>query len=368
MVGGQGGNFGEKGRKIIRAIGSRRAAHWALGLLIAVYLIWLVPFQIYGVPAWRIRNMAASGWVFLPVYWFFMLNLCLCLFFWARQGGKAIYRWLSWLMHAALILLIIAGVLARHSEPKVEFIVTEGQTLDLSRRISYVTPEREMMAEGRLPKIIWRLDFIRPEFWEDKLLFTDLLAKISYGSSQPEKTVSLRLGQPLVQDNLTIGLQGFGYAPRYQVLDKQGRLVSGSFVNLTVFPPGQEDWFALENLNWEVHLLVWPDAELKGNKVNNRSMNLRQPLLYVYVLEKSKKEKDPEGALLAKGFLRPGDELEVQGYRLSFPEIRYYGHFWLVRDKSLPYLKVALLTVVTASLILTYIRWERGKGRWQENS
>lgn len=174
---------------------------------------------------------------------------------------------------------------------------------------------------------------IHPEFWGNELLFTELAADLRLAGGRTART---RINRPLwLGWGTFLRLSGFGYAPRYEVADGQGTVVESLFVKMNVFPPGQRDSFFLQRFPHRVYLEVIPDPAEQDGELLSASLNLRHPACRVRVLR---------GHLeVASGLLREGESMDVEGLRLRFPEIAYWGEFSLVRDAGLPVLFLGML-------------------------
>ncbi|HWJ03042.1 MAG TPA: cytochrome c biogenesis protein ResB, partial [Verrucomicrobiae bacterium] len=64
---------------LYRFLGSKGLSVFSLGLLIGLYTVWLLPFQIYGIPSQVVKNIANREWFFQAAYVLFFLNALLCL-------------------------------------------------------------------------------------------------------------------------------------------------------------------------------------------------------------------------------------------------------------------------------------------------
>lgn len=174
---------------------------------------------------------------------------------------------------------------------------------------------------------------IRPEFWGNELLFTELAADLRLGDGRTART---RINRPLwLGWGTFLRLSGFGYAPRYEVVDPEGKVAESLFVRMNVFPPGQRDSFFLQRFPHRVYLEVIPDPVEQEGELLSASLNLRRPACRVRVFR---------GHLeVASGLLRTGESIDVEGLRLRFPEIAYWGEFSLVRDAGIPFLFLGML-------------------------
>lgn len=203
----------------------------------------------------------------------------------------------------------------------------------------------------------FRLERLEPAFWRDQLLFTSLAADVSLEDGERAR---LEINRPLwLGWGRFLRLTGFGYAPVYELLDWGGRLQSAGVVKLSVFPPGQRDYFNLPGLPHRVHLEVHPNAELEDGMVVNRSMELARPLLLARV---------SRGKLtVGQGAFRLGEDLEFEELRLRFPRIEYFGEFTLLEDPGAPLLLLGFLFALGGLVLRAFgrraeVQWRPGPG------
>lgn len=275
-----------------------------------------------------------------------------------REIGDGVWgvrrRWASlgtYLFHGSFFLLLGAVALtmaARHEERLVvavgeEFVGAPEQRLSTSR---------PRFVGLRPPSPRFTVESISPEFWGDELLFTQLEARLLFDDGERAVT---RINRPLWTGWWTfLRLSGFGYAPRYELADRNGRLIESAFVKLNVFPPGLRDEFSPGGYPHRVRLEVLPDAIDVEGEISNRSLNLVEPAAVVRVT-RGRVE-------LGEAVLLQGDALEFEGLRLSFPEIRYWGEFSVVHDPGIPVLFVGF---ATALLGLAFkVRGGRSEALW----
>jgi hypothetical protein len=199
----------------------------------------------------------------------------------------------------------------------------------------------------------FKVERIRPEFWGGQLLFTTLEAEIERGAGDRSRT---RINRPLWVGPATfLRLSGFGYAPRYEVLDRWGAELGGAFVKMNVFPPGQRDYFVLPDYPHRIYVEILPDLAIEDGKAVTRSLNLVHPGVELRVMR---------GRLdLGSGLLRQGEGFEFEGLTLRFPEIRYWGEFSIVRDPGAPILFVGYLLALAG--LLLKIRGGRAEAEWR---
>jgi hypothetical protein len=268
-------------------------------------------------------------------------------------------RWAAlgtYLFHGAFFLLA-AGFLATflsRGEAKV-WVAAGEEYVGRPDQVLSVSPPR--LLGGALPAVDFAVTRIRPEFWGNRLLFTELEAEIERGAGDRSLT---RINRPLWVGPATfLRLSGFGYAPRYEVVDRRGASLGGAFVKLNLFPPGRRDYFVLPDFPHRVHVEVLPDLAIEEGAAVTRSLNLVNPAVDLRVTR---------GRLELGGrLLRQGEGFEFEGLTLRFPEIRYWGEFSIVRDPGAPVTFLGYLIGVTGLLLRvgggrSEIEWRIGDG------
>lgn len=82
-------------------LGSRGFSVFVMSLIIFMFLVWLLPFQLYGVPDQVVRNIATKEWLFRIPYILFFANALACLVRTAPAAWRQVKDWgsmpaLSW--------------------------------------------------------------------------------------------------------------------------------------------------------------------------------------------------------------------------------------------------------------------------------
>jgi len=246
------------------------------------------------------------------------------------QGRVAGVRWRwaalgTYLFHGAFFLLALGFLLTLLGRQEARLRVAEGEEFTgAPEQISSLSAPG-VLASG-IPEVSFKVENVYPEFWEDILLFTELRSDLTFPDGQQRRT---RINQPIWLGGVTyLRLAGFGYTPRYELVDMKGRVLDTAFVKLNVFPPGQRDYFQPNRYPHRVYVEVLPDAAEEDGQALTRSLNLVNPACLVRVY---RGRFDLGGDLLTRG-----ERFSFEGMQLGFPEIRYWGEFSVVRDPGAP--------------------------------
>lgn len=300
----------------------------SVALMVGVSVFYLL-LTIYSwtVPPTVVSNISGL-WVFWIAWALLLLNTFVCL--WNRWRGT---RANSILFHSSFFIVATGILLTLGSRHETKIWVAQGEkfTGDAGQ---FTSPQ------GRTQPPAFTLLSITPEFWRDELLFTKLEAVLEMNGAKR----LTKINRPLWIGGVSfLRLSGFGYAPRYELLDRNGAVLESAFTKMNLFPPGQRDFLMPEKYPYRIYLEIFPDAEVRGGQIENASMALRKPMLLARVYR---------GHLpIATAPLRPGEEMAFEGLRLRFPEIRIWGELTWVRDAGAPFIFLGCLVGMTGLLL-----------------
>jgi cytochrome c biogenesis protein ResB len=265
----------------------------------------------------------------------------------------------TYLFHGAFFVVALGFGLTMVARQEATIWVSEGEFFEgLGEQfLSQSTPR--LLASGLSP-VTFEVRSIEPEFWRDQMLFTRLEAALEFADGSQGTT---KINRPLWLGWKTfLRLSGFGYAPRYELADRQGFVLDSAFIKLNVFPPGQTDYFRLPSYPHRIYQSILPDAEWTDAGVVNASLNLENPAIDVEVTR---------GKLrLGRRIVRLGESYEIEGLLLTFPEIRYWGEFTIVSDPGAPVLFLGYLVGLVGLVFKLLgprqeLRWvARSSGEW----
>jgi hypothetical protein len=328
-------------RSAVRRLGldaGRWLGSWRLSVVTMVALAFyqaLLAVWATSTPAHVVGNIARLS-IFHLVYVLILLNIVVC--FWRRLGQFPKNPG-SFLFHGSFLLVALGFLLSFTSRQEARLQVAAGETFaavfsplgsprgDTAEQILSQSPPR-ILSLG-MPRMEFTVEEVTPEFWQDQLLFTRLEAVLTQPDGRRRTT---RINWPRLWDPITtIRLSGFGYTPRWELRDRQAKVLDSAFVKLNVFPPGQRDFFHLPNLPHRFYVEVLPDlARAEDGEPYTRTFNLANPAVRLQVWR---------GRVdLGGGLIESGQGFEFEGLILGFPEIRPWGEFTVVRDPGMPLL------------------------------
>lgn len=284
-------------------------------------------YVLLAVYSWTVPSHVVGAIASLSLYWIcwtlLLVNTFVCIWNRWRSTSRA-----SIIFHASFFVIATGLLVSFGSREESRLRVATGERFE-GREEQFVG------GSATLGPPSFTAASITPEFWRDQLLFTRLEADLEFDGTR--KTT--RINRPLWTSPATfLRLSGFGFAPRYEIVDPQGRVLETAFAKLNVFPPGQRDFLVPEHFPYRVYLEVYPDAELSKDEVSNRTMNLTRPVLVASVYR---------GHLaIASRPLRLGESLTLEGVSLRFPEISVWGEFSYVRDPGVPLIFAGMLMAI----------------------
>lgn len=247
------------------------------------------------------------------------------------------------LSHAAFLFLLVGVFVSLLFRFEGRAIVTEGFPFSGSAS-EYSAISASPYAS--IPDVSFDLNKITPRFWQGELLFTELRADMTYKDGPK----SAWLSSPAKIGGANIIISSISRTPMYVLKDKNGREIDAAYVNLAIFVPGSEDHFQIPGFPHQIFVSFYPDYELRGGSIISRSMEERNPAYFVKIFR---------GRLLVySGLIKPGEEATFEGLKISFPEMRYWGEFRIIKDPGLLLIWSAFILLV-AGLVWRLIFYKR---------
>jgi len=258
----------------------------------------------------------------------------------------------TFLFHGAFFLIALGFLATTVARQEATVWVAAGETYSsLPEQFLTQSPPR-ILATG-IPERPFTVERITAEFWRDQLLFTKLEAELVLAGGRRKTT---RINRPLWLSPATfLRLSGFGYAPRYELVARDGTVLDGAFVKMNLFPPGQRDHFVLPGYPHRCYIEIFPDLAFEGDEPVTKSFDLAHPAVLLRVF---RGRLDLGGRLLLEG-----QGYEFEGLTLRFPEIRHWGEFSIVHDPGAPLIFLGF-AVGLAGLLLR-LRGRRGEAEWR---
>jgi cytochrome c biogenesis protein ResB len=238
------------------------------------------------------------------------------------QKGRQGY-WGSIVFHLSMLVFLIGIIMSILGRFDAEMILTEGQSLHFAED-KMLRVNKQGKLSPRLPGTQITLSKFESEFVQDKypvdyaayLMLTD-----AWGNTHKEK---VRVNHPLKHDRWEIFLHRYGFAPRFEIRNEQGKPVFDSFVNLIISRPDQIDHFDVPRENLRIETRFFPDHERDGERSVSRSPVPKNPVMRVRALE----DGDPIG----EADIPLGESAHMGEYQLRFADLRYWAWFGVVYD------------------------------------
>jgi cytochrome c biogenesis protein ResB len=263
----------------------------------------------------------------------------------ARHGDRgSLGFWGSMCFHAG-ILVTLAGVsLGSAARFDGEIVITEGFPVDVApqRMLSAIPPERM----GALAGTRLAVSDVSAEFRRETQL-TDVSALLHVARpGEPERSELVSVNLPVAVEGYQLSLHRYGFAPEIVARDPGGRVRAEAVAAVRVLPPGREDEIPLEG-GGALRLRLYPDYEDRGGEPASRSARPLHPVLAFRWIE--------GGVERAAGLVERAAEIDVQGYRVAFPALRYWADFIVGKDPGLPWFALgALLCIAGLAVRFTW--------------
>ncbi len=398
-------------RALARLLGSRRFAVAVMLAWVGMLLVWVVPFQFYGLPNDQVRTIISREPFFRVLYVALAANTVACvslrvrsawrratgaldradsgasraarslpLAFDSRKAESALKRagarriesapgrvWgvrNRWspigtvVSHTGLVVLVIAASVAAWPGGTFdgEVVVAEGEAFG-------GLPEEYASVIGTpttYPPLAFAVRRVTPEFHEDILLFTKLEAELAPDEGSRRL---VRVSDPwIVSPTTALLLKDFGYALEVRS-ELETSAPSTSVFKLKAFPSGQEDSFELADPSPGVSDSYRFDVTVYGDYVDRdgapgvRSFNLADPRVLVSVTRLL--SNGEERRVVDRALVRPGGRVSLPGGDVVIGAVTHWGRFRVWRNGATP---IALLGVLLGAGGLAgrllFPRWE----------
>ncbi len=367
---------------------------------VGLLVIWVIPFQFYGLPSEQLQTIMTEPF-FIVVYVGLLIATAACML--ARLGGvirvmrrspsatsqprtpadaesvpgvawdagavsdsissagfKRLVAGDGWvwgvrnrfsplgtvIFHTAFFVVAAGALMA--SQPADAFIgkcvVAEGETF------SAVDGEYadELTPGAVRPDVTFTAVDIEAAFHQDILLFTKLDAEVL---DENGRTHGVRLGSPwLVSPTTMVGIEDFGYSVEVTGTASDSKPIASQVFKLKVFPSGQRDSFAIRDVatqDYNVDVTIYSDYVDRDGRPGSESFNLSDPRLLVTVSRRLTNGGSIER--VTDRLVKVGEPIEWDGNTLIITSIPQYGVFRITRFTSAPLLFAGLVLLIAGT-------------------
>lgn len=369
----------------------------------ALLLVWVVPFQIYGLPTAQVRAIVLEEPFFRVTYILLAVSSigCMSIRFapvvkrarrtprpdaspggtagarrldastasaWSAGIGSAGFRrvvagdtfvwavrnrWapvLSPVWHVALVLfmVLLTGYLISGGPAVAKFALTEGETFTGDPQQFFDRASRETYETFGAPLPAIDLEGLSARFHEDLLLFTHLEAELR----TPAGWTAVAVGRPWMADDSTwVALEDFGYSVDVEFTPGDGGDAAELVYRTTTFPSGVADSFespalGLAGRTYRIDISVFGDyAEVDG-RPTARSFNKTDPAMEITVVRVL--ASGDARTVFGPSVVRLGETVDLGEDTLAIRAIPYYGVFRIVRSPWAVWVGVSLALLAAA--------------------
>lgn len=386
---------------LLRAVGSRRFSMALVLAWMALLVVWVLPFEFYGLPDSQIRTVVYQEPFFVVVYAVLALNTLACVLVHARTsfiralrtpsteaasalaadalavrtsfdgsraekavrslGFKRVVRGQGWvwgvkyrfgplgtvLFHTGLLACLAALSAALY--PPLLFqgslVLAEGETYSGNPGL-YV--DRSADASAQPPALAFSVSDIRPRFYQDMLLFTALEADVNDGSGKHHVSLS----KPWIpRPDTLVTLSDFGYALEVVSRSTESTAEARQVFKLKAFPSGQTDVIEVPvgTDRYRVYVQVYGDYVDRAGQPGVRSFNADNPYLFVSVARVL--SASGERMLVSERLLPLGSRVALPHGEITFTGLRHYGLFRVMRSPAAPFVLASLLLLMTGTAL-----------------
>lgn len=391
-------------RRVMRFLSSPQLGTVLVLVWALLLVVWVVPFQFYGLPQQQVRAIIGAEYFFVTVYVAVLVSTVACLIprfrsivdrarripladasptihgvtrvesgwdaeraarclaragFRKRVAGDGWVwgvkrRWapLGSLLFHGSFLLLAAAVLAGHLLPAFSgsAVLSEGERFT-GARPQYEDVETKGPGKD-IPRISFTVDSITPRFYRDVLLFTRLDARIR----TPGGPRTVAVGTPWFPDASTmVRLEDFGYA-----LEVQDRFAPGaprqSAYKLHAFPSGQADSFEYasdapgSNDKYIVTAIVYGDYRPSRRSVPGvASFNLSNPRVLVTIQRLL--SNGERRTLVDRRLAKAGTTFRLPSGPFTIAGVSEWGRFRVDREPAMPLFLAAILLGVAGVVV-----------------
>jgi hypothetical protein len=375
-------------RAVLHWLASPTLATVVMAAWAALLLVWVLPFELYGLPGERIRTLVSSEPFFWVVYVLLIASTAACILPrvardyrrsrslpsadrapsqgsgtlapvpWRSERaeaalGRAGYRtrvsgdgWVwgvrhRWsplgtaLFHASFFLLLAAALVA--ASPAWRF---SGKTaVSVGERVGPATPIYfEKDGKAAPPAVTFTLVSITPRFYRDILLFTrlDSVLRKQDGSLQ-----GVAVGSPwILGPSDALFVTDFGWTLEAQASSTETAPLPPSIYRLKTFPSGTPDEFKVRasgiegDRDYRVRVRLYGDFVDRSGKPGSASFNLRNPAALITVTRIL--SNDAERTVVSDRLVRIPGTVPIGEDTLRLERVGYYGVFRVVRSYSAP--------------------------------
>lgn len=256
------------------------------------------------------------------------------------------------LFHAGFLLILFGAVTNVLSRFEGTAIVAEGESFTGSKKEYRIIAGASAAA---LPEVDFDAEKISAEFWDGKLFFTRLEAQLLHRGGRDIASLS----SAATIGSAAVTIAGYGYVPRFEFKNKEGKLEDYNWVKLNIFSPGSEDYFYVPEYPHKIFVSFYPDyAEVDGKAVN-RSMNPLNPAYALRIF----RGRVP----VYSGVIKQGEWAAYDGLSISFSSLSRSGDFKIVRNPGHPFIWAAFI-LMGIGLVWRLLYYRKELALWQDET
>ncbi|MEW6202412.1 MAG: cytochrome c biogenesis protein ResB [bacterium] len=234
-------------------------------------------------------------------------------------------------------------------------ILTEGQTFTERHEDYLATSEAPMFFENhQFFKI--RLDKVAESFKDGLPL--NLICRIKLEDGARTGNYVVRINQPFEYKKTNFLIHNHGYAPHFVITNRTGNEVFHSYVNLYTTAGVPDDHFNVPGTDLAVYVRLFPDAELRGERLREVSRELKNPAMRLRIIRQTNEGVFKE--TLYNGHAFKNEAIKFDNYVLSYDDIRHWVRFEVRKDRGVPIIFAGFWVGIfglCVRFLASFIRW-----------
>lgn len=291
-----------------------------------------------------------DSWWFMALLTFLALSIVACttrrlyhaLFHQPPPGKRVVERGLapSVIFHLSLILILMGGALSVRTRVNATALITEGETYQGSFQ---TVSNRDYLRFGEQPAFFfWRpglevfLKQLYVEYQPGSADLKDCWADIELrenGKAVASKRV--RVNQPLIYDDTSFVLEGYGYSPYFTITDPRGSVIHSYYEKLrTAGTPASDS--AGTGDGFEEFRVPWSDITVRARLFPGADGSKR-PAFQMEIF-------DGLGKKHYAGWVYKDKPLHLDNLSLFFTDLKYWVLLRVIRDEGARWAYIGFLT------------------------
>ena len=267
-----------------------------------------------------------------------------------RRAGTSLWRRPAVLVHCALWLILVGGLITYLTRNEAVLILTEGHTVNMKENPFLFVGRSGMLGGLERP---FSLRFLKHNIQTAKknpFLLTNVTSEVEViEKGQVCRRETIRVNYPLRHRGVSFLLKDNDFSPRFVLHDSKTGVIFDSFVNLKSIGRRVPDYFQVPEMGITVRAKIYPDYYDKDGKPATRGLIPNNPAAYVELVRGKE--------VIYSGVIAEGSSAETGTLSISFDGLKWWTHLDVRSDPGVPVIYAGFILGLIG-LVLCYIRPE----------